>query len=304
MYPLLFGLLLDLLLGDPRWELHPIRLFGRFIAWGERWLNHPPHQKAKGTLLSLILVLGVWGFFFAVEWLLADYRYVLLAWQTIIFFFAICPRSLIGEALAVERYVAADDLEGARKRLSWIVGRDTSQLTFAQIRIAVLETLAENLSDGVIAPLFFYALGGVPLMMAYKMINTLDSMIGYKDQHYKDFGYFAARILDDAANYIPSRLTALLMLLVSPSRRAVRTVWRDAHKHASPNSGYPESALAGILGVQFGGPNIYHGMLVEKPYIGTQIYPVTAQTLRRTIRIVIAVTLLASLLVLLTYLYH
>ena len=304
MYPLLFGLLLDLLLGDPRWALHPIRLFGRFIAWGERWLNHPPHRGAKGTLLSLILVLGVWGFFFAVEWLLADYRYALLAWQTIFFFFAICPRSLVGEALAVERYVVADDLEGARKRLSWIVGRDTSQLSFAQIRTAVLETLAENLSDGVIAPLFFYALGGVPLMMAYKMINTLDSMIGYKDQRYKDFGYFAARILDDAANYIPSRLTALLMLLVAPSRRAVRTVWRDARKHASPNSGYPESALAGILGVQFGGPNIYHGMLVEKPYIGTQIYPVTAQTLRRTIRIVIAVTLLASLLVLLTYLYR
>ena len=174
----------------------------------------------------------------------------------------------------------------------------------AEIRTAVLETLAENLSDGVIAPLCFYALGGVPLMMAYKMINTLDSMIGYKDQHYKDFGYFAARILDDAANYIPSRLTALLMLLVAPSRRAVRTVWRDARKHASPNSGYPESALAGILGVQFGGPNIYHGMLVEKPYIGTPIHPVTAQTLRRTIRIVIAVTLLASLLVLLTYLYR
>ena len=304
MYPLLFGLLLDLLLGDPRWSLHPIRLFGKLIAWGERRFNHPPHQKAKGTLLSLVLVLGVWGFFYVVEWLLADYRYALLTWQTIFFFFAICPRSLIGEALAVERYVVADDLEGARKRLSWIVGRDTSQLTFAQIRTAVLETLAENLSDGVIAPLFFYALGGVPLMMAYKMINTLDSMIGYKDQRYKDFGYFAARILDDAANYIPSRLTALLMLLVAPSRRAVRTVWRDARKHASPNSGYPESALAGILGVQFGGPNIYHGMLVEKPYIGTQIYPVTAQTLRRTIRIVIAVTLLASLLVLLTYLYR
>ena len=131
MYPLLFGLLLDLLLGDPRWALHPIRLFGQLIAWGERWLNHPPHQKAKGTLLALTLVLGVWAFFYAVEWLLADYRYVLLAWQTIFFFFAICPRSLIGEALAVERYVVADDLEGARKRLSWIVGRDTSQLTFA-----------------------------------------------------------------------------------------------------------------------------------------------------------------------------
>lgn len=302
MYPLLFGLLLDLLLGDPRWSLHPIRLFGKLIEWGERQFNRPPHQKAKGALLSLTLVLGVWCFFFAVEWLLADYRYLLLGWQSIFFFFAICPRSLIGEALAVERYVVAGDLEGARRRLSWIVGRDTSQLSFAQIRTAVLETLAENLSDGVIAPLCFYALGGVPLMMAYKMINTLDSMIGYKDERYRAFGYFAARILDDIANYIPARLTALLMLIVAPSKRAVQTVWRDARKHASPNSGYPESALAGILGVQFGGPNVYHGMLVEKPYIGRPIHPVTAKTLRRTIRIVIAVTLLAALLIALIYL--
>lgn len=302
MYPLLFGLLLDLLLGDPRWSLHPIRLFGKLIAVGERWLNHPPHQKAKGTLLALSLVLGVWGFFFLVEWLLANHHYILLVWQTVFFFFAICPRSLIGEALAVEKYVADDDLEGARQRLSWIVGRDTSQLSFAQIRTAVLETLAENLSDGVIAPLFYYALGGVPLMMAYKMINTLDSMIGYKDQRYKAFGFFSARILDDIANYIPARLTALLMLLVAPSKRAFRTVWRDARKHASPNSGYPESALAGILGVQFGGPNIYHGLLVEKPYIGAPIHPVTARSLRHTILIVIAVTLLASALVLLRYL--
>lgn len=142
MYPLLFGLLLDLLLGDPRWSLHPIRLFGKLIAVGERWLNHPPHQKAKGTLLALSLVLGVWGFFFLVEWLLANHHYILLVWQTVFFFFAICPRSLIGEALAVEKYVAADDLEGARRRLSWIVGRDTSQLSFAQIRTAVLETLS------------------------------------------------------------------------------------------------------------------------------------------------------------------
>ena len=139
-------------------------------------------------------------------------------------------------------------------------------------------------------------------MMAYKMINTLDSMIGYKDQRYKAFGFFSARILDDIANYIPARLTALLMLLVAPSKRAFRTVWRDARKHASPNSGYPESALAGILGVQFGGPNIYHGLLVEKPYIGAPIHPVTARSLRHTILIVIAVTLLASALVLLRYL--
>ena len=303
MYPLLFGLLLDLLLGDPRWALHPIRLFGELIDYGEQRLNHPPYQKIKGALMSLVLVVGTWLFFFIIEWLLSEYQYLLIVWQSICFFFAICPRSLIDEALAVERYVVANDLEGARWRLSWIVGRDTSQLSFTQIRTAILETLAENLSDGVVAPLFFYTLGGVPLMMAYKMINTLDSMIGYKDARYKEFGYFAAHILDDIANYLPSRITSLLMLIIAPSQRALRTVYRDARKHASPNSGYPEAALAGILGVRFGGPNIYHGMLVDKPYIGTPINPVTAHSLRRTIVIVVAVTLEASCLAALTYYY-
>jgi adenosylcobinamide-phosphate synthase len=151
--------------------------------------------------------------------------------------------------------------------LSFIVGRDTTKLDQQQIRTAVLETMAENLSDGVIAPLFFYALGGVPALFAFKMASTLDSMIAYKSERFKAYGWFAAR-LDDLLNLVPARLTALLMVLVSLSWSGVRHIFRYGHQHASPNAGYPEAALAGILKCRFGGPNVYHGKLVGKPYIG------------------------------------
>lgn len=160
-----------------------------------------------------------------------------------------------------------EGLEAGRKRLSWIVGRDTGQLTEQQVRIAVLESMSENLSDGVIAPLLFYFVLGVPGMLLYKMINTLDSMIGYKREPYRLFGRAAAR-LDDVANFIPARVTALLMVLVTGSGRGLRYIFRYGDAHASVNSGYPESALAGILNCRFGGPNRYKGLLVDKPYIG------------------------------------
>jgi adenosylcobinamide-phosphate synthase len=158
-------------------------------------------------------------------------------------------------------------LEAGREQLSYIVGRETRTLNEQQIRTAVLETLAENLSDGVIAPLFFYALGGVPAMLAYKMANTLDSMIGYKSEKYRNFGWFAARF-DDIINFIPARITALLMVVLSFSWRGLAYIFRYGNQHSSPNAGYPEAALAGILNCRFGGPNVYHGTLVEKPYIG------------------------------------
>jgi adenosylcobinamide-phosphate synthase len=148
------------------------------------------------------------------------------------------------------------------------VGRDTTTLSENQIRTAVFETLSENLSDGVIAPLFYYAIGGLPAMMVYKMINTLDSMIGYKNEKYFYFGKFAAR-LDDVANFIPARLTAFLMVLVSGKWNLFLFVHQFCNQHASPNSGYPEAALAGIMNCRFGGPNTYHGKIVNKPYIGT-----------------------------------
>lgn len=268
LIPLIGGFLLDSLLGDPSWLPHPIRLFGNMITFCERKFNHGKNRKIKGTLVALALVLLVFGVLLILQIGLTDFRIIRHIINTLLFFFALSNRSLITEALKVEKEVQKADLPMARKQLSRIVGRDTSQLSFHQIRTATLETLSENLSDGVIAPLFFYSIGGIPLMMAYKMINTLDSMIGYKNERYKDFGWFSARILDDGANYIPARLTAFLMVVLPPSTRGFRFVRKYAQKHASPNSGYPESALAGILNCRFGGPNMYHGKMVDKPYIG------------------------------------
>lgn len=268
LIPLIGGIILDALLGDPRWLPHPIRLFGKMIAFCEQRFNKGNRRKRNGVFVASGLVLMVFFLLFAIEWLLADFPIMKNSINTILVFFAIANRSLISEAMKVEKQIVKEDLVAARKQLSRIVGRDTSRLSFQQIRTATLETLAENLSDGVIAPLFFYAIGGVPLMFAYKMINTLDSMIGYKNEKYRDFGWFAARILDDAANFIPARLTAFFMVLIPPSVRGFRFIRSYARCHASPNSGYPESALAGILNCRFGGPNIYHGKLVEKPYIG------------------------------------
>ena len=165
-----------------------------------------------------------------------------------------------------------------------IVGRDTHDLSAQEVRTAALETLAENLSDGVIAPLFWYMLLGVPGMLAYKMVNTLDSMIGYKTERYKDFGCWAAHI-DDIANYIPARLTALLMVFAAGRPQLVRFVWKNGRNHASPNSGYPEAALAGILNCRFGGPHYYFDQLFDKPYIGENDRMLTTNDMKKAIRV-------------------
>ena len=175
-------------------------------------------------------------------------------------------------------------LDDGRRQVARIVGRDTSQLSAQEIRKAALETLAENLSDGVIAPLFWFVLLGVPGMMTYKMVNTLDSMIGYRTERYRLFGTVAARI-DDVANYVPARLTALLMIIVALKPRLLRFVLRFGPQHASPNSGWPEAALAGILGCQFGGPHVYFGELIDKPFIGTTDRALTTADMHRACRI-------------------
>lgn len=268
LIPLFIGFTLDSIIGDPYRLPHPIRVFGNLIAFCDKKFNQGLHRKVKGVLVATVLVLLTYAVFALIEWALRDYDILRWAVNSVFFFYGICNRSLIDEALKVEKEVNKKDITSARRQVGYIVGRDTSNLSFQQIRTATLETLAENLSDGVIAPLFFYAIGGVPLMMTYKMINTLDSMIGYKNDKYRDFGWFAAKILDDTANYLPARITALLMVSIPPSVRGFRSIKRYARHHSSPNSGYPESALAGILDCQFGGPNIYHGKLVDKPYIG------------------------------------
>ena len=219
---------------------------------------------------------------------------------TVFVFYGLANRSLIQEGGEVIRALRKQGLEAGRKRLSWIVGRDTSELTPKEIYTAVLETMAENLSDGVVAPLFYYAIGGFPAMMAYKMVNTLDSMIGYRDERFRQFGCCAAR-LDDALNYFPARLTALFMAVVAYRRGLFRFILRNCYMHASPNSGFPESAMAGILDCRFGGAHVYHGLLVEKPYIGDNDREVGYADYLKTVQVNQRVTLLAVVLIVAIY---
>ncbi|MDP2335394.1 MAG: adenosylcobinamide-phosphate synthase CbiB [Bacteroidota bacterium] len=264
---LLIGFLLDTLLGDPLWLPHPIRLFGRAIFFFTEKLNSGQHRKMKGAAMAVGLIASTFGVIWLLLLLVKPIEPLYIGLAGIGVFYGLANRSLISEAHKVIRVLETQGLEAGRQQLSFIVGRETRNLNGQQIRTAVLETLAENLSDGVIAPLFFYALGGVPAMMAYKMANTLDSMIGYKSEQFRQFGWFAARF-DDVLNFIPARLTALLMVVLTLSPRGLAYVFRYGHRHSSPNAGYPEAALAGILNCRFGGPNVYHGISVEKPYIG------------------------------------
>ena len=283
--PLILGYALDLLVGDPERLPHPIRLFGTLIYKGEQRLNKQGNRFLKGMLLTLVLCLLTFFFFMVLDHLLLRlHPYLYLLYASIFVFYGLANRGLIDEGSRVFQVLHSQGLEAGRKQLSRIVGRDTSRLNAQQIRIAVLETMSENLSDGVVAPLFYYALAGVPGLMTYKMINTLDSMLGYRSERYEQFGKFSAR-LDDVANFIPARITALLMVLVSWCWRGGVFVLKYGNKHKSPNAGYPEAALAGILDCRFGGPNVYHGVRVDKPYIGEQDRPIAHVEIYRVSKI-------------------
>ena len=282
--PLLIGWVLDLLIGDPTWLPHPVVGFGKAISACEHKQNRGNHRKAKGAVVAIILIALVFALTWLFRyWLLALPSYLLLLFDSIIIFYCLAGTTLIREVRAV--FHALDrSLEEGRQQVARIVGRDTSELSAQEVRTAALETLAENLSDGVIAPLFWFALLGTPGMLAYKMVNTLDSMIGYKTARYKDFGCWAAHI-DDVANYIPARLTALLMILASWKLRLLKFVWKNGRRHASPNSGYPEAALAGILDCRFGGPHYYFGQLFDKPYIGEHERLLTTDDMTKAVRV-------------------
>ena len=284
---LVLGWMLDLLLGDPVRLPHPIVWFGKIISFGEHRLNKGSHRIIKGSVMAVSLIAAI----FCTTWLLRftifqlpTYGTVLaMIFDVIIIFYCLAGTTLIREVRQV--FLALDrSLEEGRTQVARIVGRDTHDLSAQEVRTAALETLAENLSDGVIAPLFWYMLLGVPGMLAYKMVNTLDSMIGYKTERYKDFGCWAAHI-DDIANYIPARLTALLMVLAAGRPQLVRFVWKNGRNHASPNSGYPEAALAGILNCRFGGPHYYFDQLFDKPYIGENDRMLTTNDMKKAIRV-------------------
>ncbi|SNR51682.1 adenosylcobinamide-phosphate synthase [Lutibacter agarilyticus] len=270
VYILVSGFLLDLLVGDPKLLPHLIVGYGNLISSGEKQLNKGASQFIKGMLLTIVLVGSVFllPFFFINFLRNNNYHMVEIAFSILMLFYCLANKTLVIEGKAVFNVLNNEGLEAGRKRLSWIVGRDTSALNEQQIRIATLETMSENLSDGIIAPLFYFVCFGVPGIMAYKMINTLDSMIGYKNDRYEQFGKFAA-ILDDVVNYIPSRITAILILVVQFKIKGVFFVFKEGKKHSSPNAGYPEAALAYVINCQFGGPNFYGGKIYKKPFIGT-----------------------------------
>ena len=293
---LLVGWLLDLLLGDPAWLPHPVVGFGKMIASGEKQLNKGSHRMLKGALLAVGLILLVLGIVWVIRHLLGFFAPI---FDVIAIFCCLAGTTLIREVREV--FHAVDrSLEEGRKQVARIVGRDTSELSAQEVRTAALETLAENLSDGVIAPLFWLAIGGVPAMVAYKMVNTLDSMIGYRTERYKDFGCWAARI-DDVANYIPARITALLMVIAAGKPQLVGFVWRNGRNHASPNSGYPEAALAGILDCRFGGPHYYFGELFDKPYIGENARELTTADMQKAVRINRTAEVLAIVILFIVY---
>lgn len=300
--PLMAGWILDLLIGDPQWLPHPVVWFGKAIAACEHKLNRGHHRIAKGAVVAILLIALVFALTWLVRyWLLSLSSYLLLLFDAVIIFYCLAGTTLIREVHEVF-YALDRSLEEGLQQVARIVGRDTSELSAQEVRTAALETLAENLSDGVIAPLFWFALLGTPGMLAYKMVNTLDSMIGYKTERYKDFGCWAAHI-DDVANYLPARLTALLMILASGKLNLLAFVWKNGPRHASPNSGYPEAALAGILNCRFGGPHYYFGQLFDKPYIGENERPLTTADMKKAVRVNRVAEIWMLLLVLLRFIW-
>jgi adenosylcobinamide-phosphate synthase len=265
---------IDLLAGDPEWFPHPVKLFGLLIKAGDR---RSSREMLAGTALTLVVVGTGW----AMGRPKNPVWRVLMAWTTL------ATRSLLDEARAV---IDADNLPLARQRLARIVGRDTAELSETEIARAVIETLAESACDGIVAPLFWLAVGGVPFAMAYKAINTLDSMIGHSEPPYRHFGRFAAR-LDDAASFIPARLTALGIIAVAP--RAWPVWRRDGNKHLSPNAGQSEAAMAGALAVQLGGPSTYDGHPHNAPLLNVEGSAPTMQDARAALRIVAIVSAIA-----------
>jgi adenosylcobinamide-phosphate synthase len=302
--------LFDWIAGDPEWFPHPVRLIGKGIEGGERILRRPGQtpaaQLAAGGALTFGVVVSVYlGTTKMITWANKRGRRLGFAVEMLLAWTCLASRSLHDEASAILTALEEGDNAKARQRLARIVGRDTRSLDQHEISRAVIETVAESSSDGIIAPLFYMATGGVPLSMAYKAINTLDSMIGHADDRYFYFGKAAAR-LDDVANFLPSRLAALGITAVagvlgaSPSS-AVET-WRcDGMKHKSPNAGQPESAMAGALQVRLGGENSYAGERVPAPLIGASFPPPNALKARQAIRIVAIVSAVGAVAALLLH---
>jgi adenosylcobinamide-phosphate synthase len=311
-FELVSAFLLDLILGDPPGFPHPVRWMGRLIVFFERGLRHwasaPQAERVAGVFLAIGITGIVYGASAGIVWiagrlhpLLGSLVTIYLAYTT----FAI--KSLRDAAMDVMDSLHSGDLPRARAKLESLVGRETADLNEAGVIRATVESVAENSSDGVVAPLFFMALGGVPAAMAYKAINTLDSMVGYKTPRYLNLGWASAR-LDDIANFLPARLTGLLISIMAgifygTIGRPIRVMFRDGNKHESPNSGYPEAAMAGALGIQLGGPVAHPDKEGTRLFMGDPLHEPGPDHIRRATSLMIGTSLVMLGLVLLSWLW-
>ncbi len=294
MITIVIGYIADVIFGDPRCLPHPVRLIGKSINWIEGLLRkrncNTFSEKWRGVFLTAIIVTSAYILtFYLLK--LANYfsEYLGYLVEAFLIYQILALKSLDYESRKVLIELRNGDMKNARKALSYIVGRDTTTLNDKEVTRATVETIAENISDGIIAPLFFTFIGGIPLGMAYKAINTLDSMVGYKNDRYIHFGWASAK-LDDLVNFIPARLTGILIVIASlwmgyNWRNSISILKRDCRNHSSPNSGYPEAAMAGALEIQIGGTNSYFGQLVYKPTIGEPIKKLHIENIAQTIRI-------------------
>ncbi|GBC64037.1 cobalamin biosynthesis protein CobD [Desulfonema ishimotonii] len=297
-YVLPAAFVLDLIIGDPQFAHHPVRYMGRAIEILEpKFRKLPVGLTISGGLFAALLICATWA---AGALLLETARLIhpLLknGLEILMIYFCIAFRGLEYAAMEIYGILRRGNLAGAREKLAMIVGRDVRSLSETGVARATVETVGENLVDGVISPLFFAAIGGAPLMMAYKMVNTLDSMVGYKNETYRAFGKIPARI-DDVANFIPARLSVPMIalaahLLSGRGRYAFDTARREGRHHASPNAGFSEAAFAGALEVKLGGPNIYHGEMVHKPFLGSQFGPVRTGHIRKACDLMVLSSLL------------
>ncbi|MVO98960.1 adenosylcobinamide-phosphate synthase CbiB [Paenibacillus lutrae] len=297
----LAAIAIDLVIGDPKWPTHPVIRIGRWISWMEKRLRRrtsiTPHAlKWRGVVLALSTMLAACGIMLALTWAAGEIHpwlgYAVTTWFIST---TIAVKGLKDAAMLVAVPLAAGNLADARKYTGYIVGRDTAQLDEGELTRAVVETVAENTVDGVISPLIFALIGGAPLAMLYRAANTLDSMVGYKNERYLHFGWASAR-WDDVMNWIPARLTGLLLVLsaaVQPrmdALRAARSISRFARLHPSPNSGIPESAVAGALGIELGGRNVYGTVISERARMGWPLRPLSRKDINAAVRLLYGAT--------------
>lgn len=300
----LLAVFIDRVVGDPRSSLHPVVMIGNFIAFLEKKLLKLEHSSFLKNVTGGILVILVLGTTYGVVWGIMALLGMIHPWAqwmggAILLSFTIAPDSLAKAGNEIHNYLITGDLKQAQYKVGWIVGRDTEQLDVAEVTRATVETIAENIVDGIISPLFYFVIGGVPLAFLYRAVNTLDSMVGYKNDKYLDFGMCSARV-DDVFNYVPARLTGILLLLSALLLRfnvygTISAIWNDAAKHPSPNSGFSEAGVAGALNIRLGGLNYYGGVASQRAYMGAGKTVLGPIHIKQTIQMMYVATVLFTI---------